>query len=262
MGGRIAKTDELILQAPDDLGSSPTGKCKCHRKHWHIGDSKTSKQPVSCLKCGAHWWMEDGKEVNGDPFAPFTLVRLPRHKPAKRPATRQKQRETTGPKQSEETVRVPIDLHDLVEDVGCLTLDPAATTRALVTLYQRTTGAPTGRLSVKEERQAMEEVVRQRAVFAPLADRLIKEIGQHVNDWIRGLLWMNWILSEMNPAERLAHLEALETETLRTRLGLPIIQEDLTHVKKAGTRNDPASVRRAPLPYAVMSMDSASTGVL
>ena len=30
----------------------------------------------------------------------------------------------------------------------------------------------------------------------------------------------------------------------------------------APTSFDPASIRRAPLPYAVMSMDSASTGVL
>ena len=150
-------------------------------------------------------------------------------------ATRERRATTTAdPLPPEPTISVPIDLRDLTEDIGYLTLKPDAMTRGLVTLYQRATGAPRGRLEPEEEQQAMEEVVRLRATFAPLVDRVLRDMDQYVNEWFRGLLWMDLILGLMTREHRLAHLEKLDAKDLPARLALPTVREDLKRVRERG----------------------------
>jgi hypothetical protein len=58
----------------DNPGKPPTGRCHCEQSHWHFHDSPTERHAVSCLNCGAHWWMEGGRDVDGPPFTPYAEI--------------------------------------------------------------------------------------------------------------------------------------------------------------------------------------------
>jgi len=53
----------------------PTGYCVCDDPapaDWYLHDAPGNPQPVTCMKCGRHWWIEGGRVVDGPPFVPFT----------------------------------------------------------------------------------------------------------------------------------------------------------------------------------------------
>ena len=207
--------------------------------------SPTATQQVSCLKCGAHWWMKDGKEVAGAAFTPFKLMRFPRNDSRKRPAKRLQQKAGTEPTPPEETVRVPIDLHELIEDVGSLTLKPDAMARAFVTLYQRMTHAPRGRAGSKaEEERQRAEVVRLRAGFAPLVDLVLRDIDQRVNEWFRDTMWVDQLFRHMTLDERLVWLEAMDAAELSRALSVPTIRTAREDILKTGTSAQRKKLRR------------------
>lgn len=68
---------EIALQVGDP--EPPTERCGCGREHWRWHDTPDRNQPISCLKCGAHWWERDGEVVQGPAFVRFRRGPQPPH---------------------------------------------------------------------------------------------------------------------------------------------------------------------------------------
>lgn len=246
----------------------PTGMCHCPLPHrWHVSDSSTSKQETTCLRCGAHWWMEYGVEVQGPAFAPYpptftedlrrSLSRF-RRRPKLSPKERRminawskKQEQKQGAARraaqalrrrndrrrlaaerilrASEPVNISIHLDGLIE-IGQLTLDSEAMTCAIVALYQNAMGAPRGTKALSK--QSLENTNALLVAFRPFVARLLPQMNALVNTWLRGVLWDDLVISYRPVEEVVAALEGTSPARRLRLFALPGIEQIFERVKR------------------------------